>query len=134
MDLSRSATPNVKASGWVAYNPGHGHPLRPEYTLTKKGAAAALHAQDILNASAKLCLAPRAFRRWTLPLAFELRSAPLHFTQLKSELVPAPPRALSLTLQQMMTHEPVSRDIVEDFPPVPLYSLTHRGEQLATAI
>lgn len=129
-----STLDHLKANGWVAHNPGHGHPLRPEYILTEKGAAIALHTQDIVRASGELGLAPNAFQRWTLPLAFELRPAPLRFTQLKSELVPATPRALSLTLKQMMAHELVARDIVEDFPPVPLYGLTHRGETLARAI
>ncbi|MEM8695798.1 MAG: winged helix-turn-helix transcriptional regulator [Pseudomonadota bacterium] len=129
-----SALDQLTTNGWVARNPGHGHPLRPEYILTDKGATVALHAQNISNASANLGLGPATFQRWTLPLAFELRSSPRRFAQLKSELIPATPRALSLTLKQMMTNELVVRDIVEDFPPVPLYGLTERGRELAGAI
>lgn len=129
-----STLEHLKAHGWVTHNPGHGHPLRPEYILTEAGTAIALRAQDILGASTELGLGPDAFQRWTLPLASTLRPAPLRFTQLKTGLAPATPRALSLTLKQMMAHELVARDIVEDFPPVPLYALTDRGTQLARAI
>jgi DNA-binding HxlR family transcriptional regulator len=129
-----STLDHLKASEWVERNPGHGHPLRPEYLLTAKGAAIARQATKIEAVSTELNLKPMAFQRWTLPLTFELRASPRRFTQLKSELVPATPRALSLTLKQMMGHDLVSRAVVDNFPPAPLYDLTLRGRELAEAI
>jgi DNA-binding HxlR family transcriptional regulator len=125
---------HLTATGCIARNPGHGHPLRPEYLLTTKGAAIASQAREIEVVSAKLGLEPQMFQRWTLPLAFELRASARRFTQLKTELVPATPRALSLTLKQMIGHDLVSRAVVDDFPPAPLYGLTRRGRELARAI
>lgn len=122
------------AHGWVRHNPGHGHPLRPEYVLTENGMAIALCAQGIEATAKDLDLTPATFRRWTLPLTCELRESARRFTALKTELAPATPRALSLTLKQMMGDELVSRTIVESFPPTPLYELTARGQDLATAI
>ncbi len=130
-----TSTPDhLKVSGWVKRNAGHGHPLRPEYLLTARGAAIASRARKIEAVSTELDLEPRAFQRWTLPLTVELRASPLRFTQLKNELVPATPRALSLTLKQMMKHDLVSRAVVDNFPPAPLYDLTSRGQELAQAI
>lgn len=135
---ARSALANtldhLKSCGWIKRNPGHGHPLRPEYILTAKGAAIASQAMEIEAVSAELGLGPKAFQRWTLPLTVELRASPRRFTHLKNELVPATPRALSLTLKQMMGHDLVSRAVAENFPPAPLYDLTSRGRELAQAI
>ncbi|RED17576.1 winged helix-turn-helix transcriptional regulator [Parasphingopyxis lamellibrachiae] len=129
-----STLDHLKTSGWIKRNPGHGHPLRPEYLLTPKGAAIASQAQNIGTVSDRLNLTPRAFQRWTLPLTYELQASPRRFTQLKSELAPATPRALSLTLKQMIGNDLVSRRIVEEFPPAPLYDLTARGRDLAQAL
>lgn len=129
-----SALDHLTAAGWIERNTGHGHPLRPEYLLTAKGAAVAERAGRIETVSTTLGLGPQSFQRWTLPLAYELRGSARRFTQLKTELAPATPRALSLTLKQMMGQELVSRAIVEDFPPAPIYGLTARGQKLARAI
>jgi len=129
-----STLDHLKASGWIKRNPGHGHPLRPEYLLTAKGAVIAGQAQRIEAVSTELGLGPKALQRWTLPLAFELRASPRRFTQLKSGLIPATPRALSLTLKQMMVQDLVSRAVMDDFPPAPLYDLTTRGRELAQVI
>lgn len=119
---------------WVERNTGHGHPLRPEYLLTAKGAAIARQAELIESASQSLGLKPQTFQRWTLPLTFELRSSARRFTELKTDLAPATSRALSLTLKQMIGQDLVSRSIMDDFPPAPLYELTYRGQELAQAL
>ena len=33
----RATLDDLIAEGWVLRNPGHGHPMRPEYLLTKEG-------------------------------------------------------------------------------------------------
>ena len=129
-----SALEHLSKQGWIERNPGHGHPLRPEYLLTAKGAVIATQATEIEAVAAILGLEPKAFQRWTLPLTFELRASARRFTQLKTQLAPATPRALSLTLKQMMGHDLVSRAVVDDFPPAPHYDLTQRGRVLAQAI
>src|SRR3546814_8449157 len=58
LGLSRdSLTRTLQAAaalGWVRRNPGHGHPLRPEYILTEAGSAAAARATIIAGAQAAL--------------------------------------------------------------------------------
>src|SRR3546814_10066312 len=64
LGLSRdSLTRTLQAAaalGWVRRNPGHGHPLRPEYILTEAGSAAAARATIIAGAQAAPGLTPGA--------------------------------------------------------------------------
>lgn len=120
--------------GWIARNPGHGHPLRPEYILTPEGRPVAQRARALADRYDALDLAPGDLPRWSLPVTVELAPAPRRFTELLQPLAPATPRALSLTIKGMMANDLVSREIVDDFPPIPLYALTSRGEALAAAL
>jgi DNA-binding HxlR family transcriptional regulator len=45
-------------SGWVARNPGYGHPLRPEYVLTPRGEAVAAACCRMMATRRRLGLAP----------------------------------------------------------------------------
>lgn len=123
----------LQAAGWLARNPGHGHPLRPEYVLTEAGAPAAAFSARIMAGREKLGLEPGQMPRWSLPVLGQLRQAPARFTALRGALAPVTPRALSLTLKQMLAVDLVSRALEDDFPPIPIYGLTGRGEELAAA-
>ena len=125
---------HLSGCGWIARNPGHGHPLRPEYILTPEGRPVARRARALAERYAELDLAPGALPRWSLPVVVELAPAARRFNELLQPLAPATPRALSLTIKGMMASDLVSRDIVDDFPPIPLYALTSRGEELAQAL
>jgi DNA-binding HxlR family transcriptional regulator len=56
------------------------------------------------------------------------------FSMLQQRLDSITPRALSLTLKQMMSVNLVQRRLEDGFPPHPLYSLTSRGLDLAHII
>ncbi|MEZ5708051.1 MAG: winged helix-turn-helix transcriptional regulator [Blastomonas sp.] len=120
-------------NGWVMRNPGHGHPLRPEYLLTEQGRTLAMAAATMQQACARIDMPPQHLPRWSWPLMVELAPAARRFSELEERLAPATPRALSLTLKQLIGDDLVSRRVVEDFPPVPLYGLTERGRVLAEA-
>lgn len=120
--------------GWIARNPGHGHPLRPEYVLTSAGRLVGDRAEVLAERYRELELAPGDLPRWSLPVAVELAPAARRFNELLAPLAPATPRALSLTIKGMIGADLVSREIVENFPPTPLYALTSRGEDLAETL
>jgi len=66
---SLSATLNhLIALGLVRRNPGHGHPMRPEYLLTDAGAALARHCAALDRPVARNGGPDLAYRKWTLPL------------------------------------------------------------------
>lgn len=124
----------LREQGWVAPNPGYGHPLRPEYVLTEAGRTIGAACERIEDARTRLGLEAPDLSRWTLPIAARLGSEWTRFGALRSRLDPVTPRALSLTLQQMIGQDLVRRRLEERFPPVPLYGLTGRGEELAEAV
>lgn len=124
----------LRGQGWVMSNPGHGHPLRPEYVLTDAGRAVGAACERIEAVRARLGLRAPDLSRWTLPVAGGLVADWTRFGALRTRLTPVTPRALSLTLQQMIEQDLVRRRLEDRFPPVPLYGLTGRGAELAMAV
>lgn len=130
--LSRTLEAAV-AIGWVARNPGHGHPLRPEYILTEAGAAAAARASTIAEAQEEIGLPPGAATRWGLPLVVGIGAGHDRFNALSRLLAPATPRALSQGLSALGKHGLVTREVLDARPPSSLYGLTGSGRVLAEA-
>lgn len=119
--------------GWVQRNPGHGHPLRPEYVLTETGKAAAARAATINEAQAAIGLPPGAATRWSLPLVAGIGAGHHRFNALARLLAPATPRALSQGLSALGERGLVRREVIDMRPPTSLYGLTRNGEILAEA-
>jgi DNA-binding HxlR family transcriptional regulator len=132
--VARSSLDALIAGGWLARNPGHGHPLRPEYVLTAKGEVAGGWSEQVMAAREALGLAPDALTRWTLPLTGALANGEARFGELAEALAPVTPRALSLTLKGALARSLVARRLEDRFPPVPVYALTVRGGRLARAM
>jgi DNA-binding HxlR family transcriptional regulator len=120
--------------GWISRNPGHGHPLRPEYILTALGERLAEQCARIMSVRDRLGLEPEQLSRWSLPVIAATGTDWIRFSTLQTELLPVTARALSLTLKQLMGSDLLTRRLEDDFPPVPLYGLTRRGERLAAAL
>jgi DNA-binding HxlR family transcriptional regulator len=119
--------------GWVTRNPGHGHPLRPEYLLTDEGARIARAAGAIEAARSRIGIAPGALTRWSLPLVCSIDRGHSRFNALLRTLHPATPRALSQGLRRLSDHELIQRDLIDAYPPASHYSLTESGMLLARA-
>ena len=121
----------LESFGWLVHNPGHGHPLRPEYLLTPPGFLVGTWCERVMTERARLGIAPHDLGRWSLPIMAELRGGWRRFSELERELKPITPRALSLALAQMEKVELVARGIDEQ---PALYGLTERGRDLATKL
>lgn len=119
--------------GWVVRNPGHGHPLRPEYLLTPEGARVAAGATTIAATQAQLGLAPGSLTRWGMPLVRTIGSSQARFNELARALEAATPRAISQGLQTLAVNDLVAREVVDCYPPASLYRLTPAGFLLADA-
>lgn len=119
--------------GWVQRNPGHGHPLRPEYILTQAGQAAAARAATIAAAQDAIGLPRGATTRWSLPLVAGIGAGHDRFNALSRWLAPATPRALSQGLTALGEHGLVRREVIDRRPPTSLYGLTDKGQMLAEA-
>jgi DNA-binding HxlR family transcriptional regulator len=118
--------------GLLERNPGHGHPLRPEYRLTVIGMSAAAVADRILAAARSQDQA--LLRRvWTVPILTSLRK-PRHFNEIKRSLPMITDRALSQSLKSMEDRDWVQRQVDEAArPPRSLYSAVNIGGEISRA-
>lgn len=117
--------------GWITRNPGHGHPLRPEYLLTAKGLPIAAGCETVMRQRIQLGLDRNDLGRWSLPVLADLHGGWLRFSELERRLVPITPRALSLALAQLVKVRLVARRYEG---PLSVYGLTARGDEFATTL
>ena len=119
--------------GLLERNPGHGHPLRPEFRLTEAGEVAAGMAARIMAVSSDET-SPLLRRSWSVPV-LAVTATPRLFTEIKHTLPPITDRALSHSLQQLEAHAMVQRDVdVAARPPRPLYHAIDVGAEIAQAV
>lgn len=115
-------------------NPGHGHPLRPEYRLTPKGAEIAKIAGRIVDAVPGSANAGIIRKSWTIPI-LAVTGRPQHFTDIKSKLFPVTDRALSQTLLQLHERDWLRRDVDSSKRPLrPTYTATNIGGRISEMI
>lgn len=126
----RAALDALCALGLVEPNPGHGHPLRPEYLLTAAGARTAPTCARIVEALKSLHVEDVALRKWSLPVARGLVAGDERFGQLEARLVGVTPRALAAALRSLQEAGLVARSVVDGWPPTPVYRLTPRAGPL----
>jgi DNA-binding HxlR family transcriptional regulator len=113
--------------GLVIRNPGHGHPLRPEYLLTPEGQKIAPFCFDLIKCIDKhntWCLIQS---RWALRIMFLLVKSDFRFSELKSRLKPITSRALSNELKYLGSEGYIRRKIVDDYPPTTHYELAPKS-------
>ena len=117
----------------VERNPGHGHPLRPEFRLTAKGKTAAAMASRIKSATPQDAPAKLLRRAWTVPVLVASQT-PQHFSQIKSNLGQITDRALSQSLKTLRAHDWVHRSIDLEFgAPRSVDCASNTGLQIAMA-
>ncbi len=119
--------------GLLERNPGHGHPLRPEFRLTDKGKAVAA-----MRAGSR-----RSFRT-RMPFRYcdaagrcypAVTGAPSRFSAIKSDLGPVTDRALSKSLGVLEEQEWLRRDIdLSQRTPFPIYHAVNAGLKINQAI
>ncbi|MBO6765252.1 winged helix-turn-helix transcriptional regulator [Maricaulis sp.] len=120
--------------GLLERNPGHGHPLRPEFRLTQKGIAAAAIARRIVE----IVPDDNAFavirRSWAVPI-LAVTERPARFSAIKTGLGSITDRALSQSLGALEQQAWVRRDIdVSQRTPFPIYHAINEGRQISRAI
>ena len=127
----RQSLEHLIASGLIERNPGHGHPLRPEFRLTEKGIPAAQIAYEV-QAISPGTDHPLLRKSWTLPVLTTLHR-PRYFGEIRNELQTITDRALSQSLKALETRGWVSRNVEERArPPRSLYVAEELGLQIGT--
>lgn len=119
---------------WITRNPGHGHPLRPEYLLTEAGKPIGAACRTIAAAQAEAEMPMQAVSRWSLPLLRIIDGGEARFNRLERAMCGATPRAVAASLKTLIRHGLVARDVTASFPPTSAYRLTPRGRLVARAL
>ncbi|MCE8518173.1 helix-turn-helix transcriptional regulator [Ruegeria pomeroyi] len=120
--------------GLLERNPGHGHPLRPEFRLTASGQEAAALAARLLGTVPGAAEGALLRRSWTVPI-LALTGQPRRFSAIRSDLSPITDRALSVSLKQLEDHEWLRRDLdLSQRVPFPVYRAANLGAELNRAI
>lgn len=114
----------------VCRNPGYGHPMRPEYLLTDRGARIAPTCQALLQRLNELGLKEVGLNKWSLPMIEALPRSGGRFNALKGELKGITARALAQCLKSLIEEGLVERALIDDHPPWSEYSLTQLGQEL----
>ncbi len=119
--------------GLLERNPGHGHPLRPEFRLTQTGVTAAAIANRVHKISSEKDQ-DLLRRSWTLPILTSLHK-PSHFSEIKRSLQTITDRALSQTLKSLEERNWVHRGVDDAArPPRSIYQAINTGGAISKII
>jgi len=122
------------ALGLLERNPGHGHPLRPEFRLTDRGRPAAVIAQRVKEALPAEPQTALLRRSWTLPI-LSLTREPMRFSGIKEGLGHVTDRALSQALNVLETNALMVRTLeLEQRVPFPLYQAINAGNRISRVL
>jgi len=115
-------------------NPGHGHPLRPEYRLTLEGVSAAMVADKIKKAVTEPSNQILLRRAWTIPVLV-VSHEPRYFKDIKNELGAITDRALSQSLNQLQSQDWLKRTVnISARPPRPVYQASNVGASISQIV
>ncbi len=120
--------------GWIARNPGYGHPMRPEYLLTRRGEKLGPTCVRLMAMLRKMGIQRIALRKWSMPITLALAGGVEHFGELKRILPGITSRALTLGLKELQRTGLIERRIVDQYPPTTSYRLTRRGRRLVPVL
>jgi DNA-binding HxlR family transcriptional regulator len=129
----RQSLDHLIGLGLVEPNSGYGHPLRPEYVLTRRGDRLAPSCAAVDALLVRRDMRELGLRRWSMPVVHAVdRLEPARFGAMAASLEGITDRALSLAVKGLCGAEVLDRRvIVEDFPPTTVYRLGAGGEALA---
>ncbi len=117
----------LAAQGLVRKNPGHGHPMRPEYLLTPAGRTIAEPCTELLLALKTHRDEQVGLKKWSLPLVAVIGVQETRFGELRAALMNITPRALTLSLKTLEKQRWVKRHLINAYPPAVTYELGQPG-------
>jgi DNA-binding HxlR family transcriptional regulator len=127
----RRTLDDLTALGLVRWNPGYGHPLRPELLLLGPGRKLAPGCAALLAAADEEGARDVVLCKWSLGALAALASGRERFSLLAGALGSVTPRALVLALRGLEGAQLVERAVYDDVPARVLYRLTPAGRRLA---
>jgi len=129
----RASVAALTRGGWVEPNPGYGHPLRPEFVLTKSGRRLAVACAEYDRVASRLRALEVGYRKWSAPVLVTLHDGNERFNGIQHALGCITPRALAQSLKELSAQSLVVREVEDEYPPRVGYHLSRTGRQLANA-
>ncbi len=120
--------------GIVVRNTGYGHPMRPEYLLTRAGERLAEPSLGLVQVVEANELGGLAFRKWPMPVVLAIGQGADRFSVMRQSLDGLTPRALTGVLRELDRREVIEREVKESWPPYPSYALAPVGEALLPSL
>lgn len=120
--------------GLVRKNPGYGHPMRPEYLLTRLGESIGAQCMALTGMLRRNEDTDLAFKKWTLPLVAVIGEETRRFNELREQLSAATPRAIAIGLKALQEQQWVNRNLIDDYPPAAGYRLKRRGRRILKCV
>lgn len=120
--------------GLVMPNPGHGHPLRPEYVLTEAGAAGGPVCERVMRTLRAGGLEGVAGKKWALPTVLAARRGAETFGEMRTALARATDRALAEALSELGSAHVLSRRASTEDARRVIYALRTRGREIADVV
>ena len=114
---------HLMADGWIQRNPGFGHPLRPEYILTRQGQGIAAGCSRFAASVESLGVAETIYHKWSVPVLVNIGAGVVRFGSLLNTLG-VTPRALTQGLERLSEANLVWQP--------QYYALTNAGREIAT--
>ncbi len=115
---------------WIRRNPGYGHPMRPEYILTRRGEKLAPVCLRLEGALGDLGARAVARRKWSMPVLHAVGEGPTRFSEIPRLLTGITDRALSIALRDLSGAAVVARHVLDSRPPVSAYAATPSGRKI----
>ena len=118
--------------GLLERNPGHGHPLRPEYRLTPQGIYVAEWAKGLSNLIRLDQDQVLLRNKWSLPLISCLPKE-RRYSEIRRELIPITDRALSSCIIKLTEKSWIKRNVSTNIsPPTVTYRPLKTGQRIYT--
>jgi len=115
-------------------NPGHGHPLRPEFRLTRQGVDVAAMAGRVLKTAPDGNALTILKRSWSVPI-LAIAGTPARYTTIKSGLGKITDRALSQSLYFLEERAWLVREMnTSKRTAFPTYHAIEKGAEISRVI
>jgi DNA-binding HxlR family transcriptional regulator len=115
-------------------NPGYGHPLRPEYVLTKRGLRVGRDCISLSDRLAEVGIDATGLRKWSGAALLSVADGCDRFGEIRDALHGVTDRALTLALKDLAAAGLLERRILDAYPPQPVYALTRTGAALEATL
>ena len=124
----RATLKDLLRRDWVMKNPGYGHPMRPEYVLTGKGALVASRCHFLMGALEDARLSEAHRSKWAVSVLYCVGEQEQRFSKIKTRLTLVTDRSLVLCLKALCKSGAVERRVEDTFPPSVVYSISRRAK------